>query len=101
MKRTIEERRKYAEVIAKAWVDEEFKARLLADPAATLKQSGIEIPERMTVKVVERTSDEILLSLPPKPTSGGEELSEEVLSRIAAGDFMDQSSFEDYSDLGS
>ncbi len=51
MKKTIEERKEYAKIIAKAWVDEEFKKRLLADPATVLKENGIEIPEGMTVKV--------------------------------------------------
>ncbi len=32
MKKTIEEGKEYAKVIAKAWVDEEFKKRLLGDP---------------------------------------------------------------------
>ncbi len=45
MKKTIEERKDYAKIIAQAWVDEEFKARLLADPATVLKEHGIEDDE--------------------------------------------------------
>ena len=67
MKATIEERKEYAKVIAKAWVDEEFKKRLIEDPATVLKENGIEIPEGMTVKVVERKENEILIPLPPVP----------------------------------
>ena len=79
MKKTIEERKEYAKIIAQAWVDEEFKARLLADPATVLKENGIEIPEGMTVKVVERKENEIQIPLPQKPVDlsmGVAELSE-------------------------
>ena len=37
MKKTIEERKEYAKIIAQAWVDEEFMKRLLDDPATVLK----------------------------------------------------------------
>ncbi len=65
MKKTIEERKECAKTIAQAWEDEEFKKRLLADPATVLKEGGIEIPEGTTVKVVERKENQI--PLPPKP----------------------------------
>ena len=54
MKKTIEEHKEYAKVIARAWVDEEFKKKLLAEPATVLAENGVEIPEGVTVKVVER-----------------------------------------------
>ncbi len=80
MKKTIEERREYAKIIAQAWVDEEFKKRLLDNPAAVLRQNGIEIPEGMTVKVMEKKENEIYIPLPPKPKVmvGVEELMERV-----------------------
>ena len=31
-------------VITKCWEDEAFKARLLADPAATLAAEGVQVP---------------------------------------------------------
>jgi Nitrile hydratase, alpha chain len=80
VKKTIEERKDYAKIIAQAWVDEEFKKRLIDDPATVLKENGIEIPEGMTVKVVERKENEIQIPLPPKPKvmAGAEELMERV-----------------------
>ena len=81
MKKTIEERKEYAKIIAKTWVDEEFKKRLLDDPATVLKENGIEIPDGMSVKVVERKENEIQIPLPPKPamvTSGVEEACERL-----------------------
>ncbi len=86
MKKTIEERKEYAKIIAKAWVDEEFKKRLLADPATVLKENGIEVPEGMTVKFVEGKENEILVPLPPRPPeSRGAELSDEDLVKVAGG----------------
>ena len=85
MKKTIEERKEYAKIIAQAWVDEEFKAKLLADPATVLKENGIEIPEGMTVKVVEKKENEIHIPLPPKPatlTGSVEELQERMQASI-------------------
>lgn len=84
MKRTLEERKDYAKIIAKARVDEELKERLLDDPATVLKENGIEIPEGMTVKVVEREEDEIHMTLPPPPPESAE-LSDEDLAKVAGG----------------
>jgi hypothetical protein len=88
MKKTIEERKEYAKIIAQAWVDEEFKAKLLADPATVLKENGIEIPEGMTVKVVEQKDNEIQIPLPPRPanlTGSVEELQERMQASCGCG----------------
>ena len=84
MKKTIEERKDYARVIAKAWADEDFKKRLLDDPAAVLQENNIEMPEGTTVKFVEKYENEILIPLPPRPKDTNE-LSEEALEKIAGG----------------
>ena len=42
----------YGKIIAKAWRDPAFKAKLLADPQGTLRQAGVSIPAGVTVKVV-------------------------------------------------
>ncbi len=62
-------------------MDEEFKKRFIADPATVLKENGIEIPEGMTVRVVEQKEIEIQILLPPKPVKlsfGVAELSERM-----------------------
>ncbi|MFC1835033.1 NHLP leader peptide family RiPP precursor [Thermodesulfobacteriota bacterium] len=84
MKKTIEERKQYAKIIAKAWIDEEFKKRLFDDPATVLKESGIDTPERMTVKFVEGKENEILLPIPSRPPESAE-LSDEDLEKVAGG----------------
>jgi hypothetical protein len=68
-------------LIAKCWADEAFKNRLLADPAATLKGEGIEVPEHLSVKAVENTEKVFHLVIPARPA----ELSDEELDEIAGG----------------
>lgn len=60
---------KIGEVIVKAWTDDDFKQRLLADPATVLQENGVQIPAGVGVKVVEDTNDVNYLVLPAKPTN--------------------------------
>jgi len=62
-------------LIAKAWSDDAFKQRLLADPARVAKAEGVVIPEGSEVRVVENTDKLVHLTLPAKPA----ELSDEPL----------------------
>ena len=72
----------YAKVVARAWSDESFKAKLLSDPHAALAEAGVEVPAGATVKVVENTKDRLHLVLPPAPEA---ELSDEDLKKVAGG----------------
>lgn len=54
-------------VIAKAWADEDFKAALMANPKAALKTQGIDIPEGVTLNVLENSENVINLVLPKLP----------------------------------
>jgi hypothetical protein len=78
-----EQAKKMEQLVAKTWADEVFKKRLIADPAAVLKEAGLEVPEGVKVKVVEDTDTVMHLVLPPKPSE--DELSEEQLSQAAGG----------------
>lgn len=80
----IEVQKRYTHIVGKAWADEEFKRRLIADPKAVLREEGIEIPDDVEVRVVENTEKVFYLSLPPKPS---EEVSDEELERISGGLF--------------
>ena len=51
-------------IVAKCWEDGAFKERLLADPAAVLKDEDIEIPEGVTINVVEDTAQVRTLVIP-------------------------------------
>ena len=72
----------YGKVIAKAWREPAFKAKLIADPRATLAEAGVAIPAGVTVKVLEDTTTHLHFVLPPKPTG---QLSDEALDKVAAG----------------
>ncbi len=72
----------YGQLIAKAWTDEEFKARLKADPKAAMKEAAIDVPEGVEIEVVESTQEKAYLVIPPKPVG---ELSDEDLDKVAGG----------------
>jgi hypothetical protein len=72
----------FGKIIAKAWRDPAFKAALIADPAATLKAEGVDVPAGMVVTVLENTEKHFHMVLPPVPT---DELSDEALDSVAGG----------------
>ncbi len=76
-----ESRKKVARVIAKAWADEGYKKRLAADPMAVLAEEGIDVPQGVTVKVVEETEEVRFLVLPMPGAGGG---AQEMEERLAA-----------------
>ena len=57
-------------VIGQAMSDPAFRKRLLADPARTLRGAGVEVPEGVTIEVVEDTATRVHLVLPSNPTDG-------------------------------
>ena len=71
----------YGQIVAQAWADPEFKRRLLADPAAVLRERGIELPAGARVRVVEDTDEVVHLALPYRTG----ELSAEQLDQAAGG----------------
>ena len=83
MPQNTDKRNEYLKIVAKAQADEEFKKRLLDVPATVLKEYGIEIPEGMTVKIVEQKENEIHFILPVKP-SKTHELTDDDLETVAA-----------------
>lgn len=72
----------WSQIVAKAWADDKFKQRLLADPAAVLKENGLTVPAGLTVKVAEDTDKVRNLILPVNPAA---ELSEAELDLVAGG----------------
>jgi hypothetical protein len=74
---------KWGQLVAKAWSDPKFKAKLLADPNAVLKTEGVPVPAGVQFKVVECSEKTVYLSLPYNPGTG--ELSEEDLKQVAGG----------------
>ena len=83
-----EQERRWAQVVARAWDDEQFRQRLLSRPAEVLREAGLNVPDDAEVEVVERepaekTEGVTCLRLPPRPAE--EDLIEESLSVPANG----------------
>ncbi len=72
-------RRRYGQVVARAWSDGDYKARFIADPTTVMGEAGIEFPGRVQVKAVENTPHLLHLILPPS------DVSEEDLAQVAGG----------------
>jgi hypothetical protein len=73
----------YSKITARAWSDPAYKARLMENPAAVLKEAGIDLPAGVQVKAVENTGDTAHFILPAPPADV--ELTEESLSKVAGG----------------
>ena len=78
MEKQKERQQKWAKVVARAWTDEHFKQRLLAEPASVLSEAGLKVPDGAQVQALENTDHLIHLVLPARPS--GSDLSEEQLA---------------------
>jgi hypothetical protein len=77
-----------AQIVAKAWQDENFKQELLSNPKAVLeREMGQKSPADFELTVVEETSNHMYIVLPMKPSNikDSQELSEEALETVAGG----------------
>ncbi len=72
----------WAKVVAKAWIDEEFKERLLKNPEKVLKEMGIAIPSGVKLELHQQSHKKLHLILPARPSMA---LSEKDLQKLAAG----------------
>ena len=61
----------WGQLVARAWADPAFKARLIADPAGVLKEHGITPPPGVEISLLENTEKVMHLTLPPGPPSDG------------------------------
>lgn len=74
----------YNELQLKAVTDVEFRASLVADPKAVLTAAGAQVPDNVSVRVLESTPEEIVLSIPPF-VDEELEIDEDALADTAAG----------------
>ncbi|MEM7593393.1 MAG: NHLP leader peptide family RiPP precursor [Cyanobacteria bacterium P01_A01_bin.83] len=75
-----------ARIIAKAWKDESYKQELLSNPKAIFEREfGVELPEEVSVQVLEENATTLNFVLPMAPQTQDSEISEEQLEAIAGG----------------
>jgi hypothetical protein len=48
--------KQWGQIVTKAWADEGFKRRLLANPAAVLKEYGLPVPPGAQIRIHENTA---------------------------------------------
>ncbi len=71
-----------ARIVAKCWMDHDFKKTFVENPALILKDEGIMVPDGMKIRVLEDTKDLRSIILPVKPEDLGQ--IEELEDRLAA-----------------
>jgi hypothetical protein len=71
------------DLIARAWTDESFMGRLLANPRAVMTEVGMNIPSGVNVVVLEDTPETIHFVLPAKPLSA--DMCEQDLANVVWG----------------
>ncbi len=72
----------WAKIVARSWVDEEFKKKLLKNPETTLKDLGVKVPKGIKLELHEQKRQQVHLVLPAKPQGV---LSEQELKNVVAG----------------
>jgi Nitrile hydratase, alpha chain len=72
-----------ARIIGQAMSDANFRKKLLADPVGTLRGAGVDVPEGVSVQVVQDTATLVHMVL-PAPV-GDSEISDSDLDMVSAG----------------
>ena len=76
------QQKQWGQIVARAWSDPEFKARLIAEPQTVLREFGIEPTPGLDIRIVEDSPGVQHLILPPCPS---EDMAEEELVPTAVG----------------
>jgi hypothetical protein len=82
----------HAQLVAQAWLDPAFKARLLASPATALREQGIAVPASAEVRVVEDTDQVVYVHLPAQPATDTltiEQLAQVVGAKVKMTDVLE------------
>ena len=73
--------------------DDDLRQSLKANPEETLRREGVDLPEGVTVEVVESTPEKIYFAMPPKAEHGEDELSDRELAGATGGSGGDPALF--------
>ncbi|WPL16508.1 NHLP leader peptide domain protein [Thiorhodovibrio winogradskyi] len=75
-----------AKIVARAWEDEEFHQKFLADPKAMFEDyMGAKLPASLVMTAHQEDADHLHFVIPAKPAVDLDELSDEDLEKIAGG----------------
>jgi len=77
-------------IIVKAWEDEAFRTRFLAEPKAMFEERlGVKLPETLTITAHAEDAEHLHFVIPAKPDIDFDELSDEDLEKIAGGTLVE------------
>ena len=74
----------YAQLVAKSWTDSALRSQLLSNPAGTLAAHGISVPSGVSVKAVEASESNLVVSVPPAATTSTSSSSSTSIGDIAS-----------------
>ena len=74
--------RVYGQLMARIWIDEDFKRQFMDDPGTVLRENGVDVPEGVEVIAVENTPERFYIPIPFEPSA---DISEEELETVAGG----------------
>jgi nitrile hydratase alpha subunit len=73
-----------ARLVARAWSDEGYRARLRSDPRGAIEEeTGITVPESITIEVLEETPEQAYLVIPTNRV----EIADDELEASGGGDY--------------
>jgi len=73
-----------ARLVARAWSDEDYRARLRSDPRGAIEEeTGITVPESITIEVLEETPEQAYLVIPTNRV----EIADDELEASGGGDY--------------
>lgn len=75
-----------AKIVAKAWTDEDFRRKFLADPKSQFEEHlGISLPDALVMTAHQEDANHLHFVIPAKPPGDLDELSDEELEKVAGG----------------
>ena len=60
-------KKQIAKIIAKSWVDDDFRVALIADPVGVITGFGVRLTEGMTLEILQDTDQLVFIVLPAPP----------------------------------